>query len=58
MATEYIDATPTWSALLPAMLDLIRSQDPDSKNYQTVVAEFKRMAQAADAFNQLVKDQK
>lgn len=43
-----VDCTPTWEGLLPLMLDLVKQ---DSK---MIVEEFKKMAKAADKYNELI----
>ena len=43
---QTIDATPTWEALLPVMLNVIENGSFESK--RDVLAELKRMARAAD----------
>lgn len=49
-----IDITPTWSGLLPALLDLLQSKKPDVR--QQAYDELVRMAKAADLFNKSVKE--
>lgn len=43
---EYIDATPTWEGLLPALLAIYESGER-----KFALSELYRMAQAADAHN-------
>ncbi len=59
-----IDCTPTWSALLPIMLDLHAQfqskENPTSeqrKSYDDLCTEFKRMAKAADEWVEWNKEQ-
>ncbi len=52
----YIDVTPTWSALLPAMLAVIRNPDAPVEAVQNIEAQMARMAQAADLWNQHVRE--
>jgi hypothetical protein len=49
-SAQYIDMTPTWESLLPAMLMLIEQGKP-AKAIADIKAELKRMAQAADKWN-------
>lgn len=58
-AAETIDLTPTWSGILPAMLEIHRTlsgkvnPSPDeAAALADIRREFSRMARAADAFNQ------
>lgn len=47
-----IDATPSWSEILPTLLTLVKSKN---KNCQfTGYLELTRMAEAADKFNAIV----
>jgi hypothetical protein len=55
---QTIDITPRWAELLPAMLQLHRQYNKkrkptleDAKWYETLLAEFKTMAFAADKWN-------
>lgn len=62
---ETIDVTPTWSALLPVMLDVYANNKLPREytketlyNLKQVTIEFERMAAAADKYNELVKASK
>lgn len=46
---ETIDITPSWADLLPLFLAVIR--DGNAEGQQTITAELRRMAQAADLWN-------
>lgn len=49
-----IDCTPTWLGLLPFMISIMREAGhPETAN---IWEELKRMAQAADNFNRLIKE--
>jgi hypothetical protein len=50
---EYIDLTPSWAEILPALLAVIR--DGTDKGQALAVAELQRMAQAADLYNAKTK---
>lgn len=57
---ETIDVTPTWSALLPVMLDLyaqFKNEEgvTDFKKINDLRHEFKNMALAADKWNEYCK---
>lgn len=64
---ETIDCTPTWEALLPAMLTILRqsyqqlgragSRTKADESITTLTAELKRMAAAADKWNEHCKAQ-
>lgn len=54
MAITTIDITPTWSGLLPALLDLLNSKKTDVR--QQAYDELVRMAKAADLWNQHAKE--
>lgn len=53
-APKTIDLTPTWSAILPAFLAVL--ENGTEKGKEAAREELKRMAQAADQFNELVKE--
>lgn len=46
-----IEVTPTWTGLLPWMLNVMVNEDPQNKGRISVEHELKRMAQAADKWN-------
>lgn len=46
---QTIDLTPTWSALLPALLAVVK--DGTEEGRTAAVSELRRMAQAADQLN-------
>jgi len=47
--TKYIDITPSWSAIAPALLDaFVRSKDLN--NREDIKAEITRMAKLADCW--------
>lgn len=52
---ETLDLTPTWAGLLPALLAVIT--DGNNEGRKTAKQELTRMAQAADNFNTLVKQE-
>ena len=54
---EVIDCTPTWEQILPAML-LIMRDSTSKKDKLAVIDDFKKMAQAADKWNEHVKASK
>lgn len=53
---EYVDITPTWEGILPALLAIY--VDGDSKGRAHAITELQRMAKAADAYGALLKSQK
>ena len=46
MTTQTVDVTPTWQGILPALLDLIKSDNPEVR--ELAEAEMYRMARSAD----------
>ena len=59
MTTETFDMTPTWAALLPAMLAVLDNPDEsfDVMNAKMNIRhELRRMARAADLWNAKAKD--
>lgn len=54
-APQTIDLTPTWTALLPAMLEVYRTSDVHSHTRARIVESFQRMAQGADWYAAAVK---
>lgn len=47
---EVEDATPSWSAVLPMLLETLREQPKDSKAYIAASVEVFRMAGLADKY--------
>lgn len=52
--TRTIDVTPTWSAILPAMIAVMQNGKAPAKAHREIMGELKRMARLADYFNQQV----
>jgi hypothetical protein len=52
---QTFDCTPTWQALLPAIISLIESGGPNAS--QVAKEELQKMAVAADKYNSLVKSE-
>jgi hypothetical protein len=50
MQTQYVDMTPTWREILPALLAIFEDGDR-----QTAIDELAKMAGAADRYISLVK---
>ena len=48
MTTKTVDLTPTWQGILPALLTLLQSDNPKSR--QVAESELRRMAGLADGF--------
>jgi len=48
MTTNTVDLTPTWSGILPALLTLLQSPNPKSRDIAE--SELRRMAGLADGF--------
>jgi len=48
-----IDVTPTWSEVLPLMLEVVRHGEYDAT--KRIVQQFERMAETADYWNAEVK---
>lgn len=46
-----IDITPTWSGLLPIMLEVMQNPKADPKVKRELAEEFKKMAKLADNWN-------
>lgn len=51
-----IDLTPTWAALLPAILEALENVSHDPAKKQVIREELARMAQGADAYVALQKE--
>lgn len=47
--TRYIDLTPTWQDVLPAMLAVIQNPDASQESRTVMFEELGRMAKVADA---------
>ena len=45
---ETIDITPTWSALIPVMVEVLKSPKASNSAKQEVVVELKRLAKIVD----------
>ena len=54
---EYIEMTPTWYGLLPAMLAVLRNPNADIKSIRSIMSEFEVMAEGADKWNEYVREQ-
>lgn len=52
---QYIDLTPTWEQILPALLAVIK--DGSAEGRKIAAEELRRMAQAADKWNEAAKEQ-
>ena len=48
MTKKTVDLTPTWQGILPALLNLLQSDNPKSR--QVAESELRRMAGLADGF--------
>lgn len=53
---EYIDATPTWSGILPVLLTLLRDGDLEGK--RMAGEELRRMAALADSAVEAAREAK
>lgn len=47
---QTIDITPTWSGLLPAMLQVIANPDASFESRAAITEELERMAKIADIY--------
>ena len=47
--TRYVDVTPTWAAILPVLLHVIKNGSVEGRRMAT--EELQRMAEAADLYN-------
>ena len=54
MTRKTVDLTPTWQGILPALLAL--SQSEFGKNRDIAASELRRMAELADAYVKLSKE--
>ena len=52
---ETIDITPTWSALIPVMVEILKNPNANNTAKQEVVTELKRLAKIVDDQNERVK---
>lgn len=52
--TQYIDVTPTWEQIVPALLEILKSGTGESKAF--AVEEITRMAKLADRHLATLKD--
>ena len=50
-----IDCSPTWEGILPVLLEGLKSDN--NEIYRNNMEELQRMAQLADAYNKMVKNQ-
>ena len=48
---EYIDLTPTWSALVPVMCAVLSSPDTDIETKRDIERQIARMAEVVDEMN-------
>jgi hypothetical protein len=53
MTTQTVDLTPTWQGILPALLNLLQSDNPKSR--QLAESELRRMAGLADGYIESLK---
>lgn len=53
--TETIDITPTWSALMPIMVEVLKNPKANNAAKQEVVVELKRLAKIVDDQNKKAK---
>ena len=54
MTSKTVDLTPTWQGILPALLDLLKSDNPKSR--QLAESELRRMAGLADGFIEAARE--
>lgn len=54
--TETIDITPTWSALIPIMVEVLKSPKANNSAKQEVVVELKRLAKIVDDQNKKLRE--
>ena len=54
--TETIDITPTWSALIPIMVEVLKNPKANNDAKQEVIVELKNLAKFADAQNKKLKE--
>lgn len=53
MSNESVKVVPSWSAIVPMMLLCIENNDLDGGSRRDLHEEFRRMAEAADKYNEL-----
>ena len=53
MTSKTVDVTPTWQGILPALLALLQSDNPKSR--QLAESELRRMAGLADGYVEIQK---
>ena len=51
-----IDITPTWSALIPIMVEVLKSPKANNTAKQEVVVELKRLAKIVDDQNAKIRE--
>ena len=54
--TKTIDITPTWSALVPIMIEVLKNPNANNAAKQEVIVELKRLAKIADDQNEKAKN--
>ena len=54
--TQTIDITPTWSALIPIMVEVLKNPRANNSAKQEVVVELKRLAKIVDDQNKRTKE--
>ena len=54
---KFIDATPTWEAILPIVLTAYTDGET-AETKRNAYEELRRMAQIADTYNEIVNNQK
>ena len=47
-----IDITPTWEALIPAMVQVLRNPKANSESIKGITEELTRLAKIVDAYNE------
>ena len=54
--TKTIDITPTWSALIPIMVEVLKNPRANNSAKQEVVVELKRLAKIVDDQNKKLRE--
>ena len=54
--TKTIDITPTWSALVPIMVEVLKNPRANNAAKQEVVVELKRLAKIVDDQNKKLRE--
>ena len=54
--TKTIDITPTWSALIPIMVEVLKNPKANNAAKQEVVVELKRLAKIVDDQNKKLRE--